>query len=54
MDIIQGLKEMGLLGTRLEMEFLVRELLGMRSRVALMLAKHISQLQLASFRHLGK
>lgn len=52
----EGLNEMGLLGvgTRLEMEFFVRELLGMRSRVALMLAKHISQLQLASFRHLGK
>ena len=42
-EIIEGLYEMGLIGRGLEAESLARdrELLGLRSRVALMLAKHI-------------
>ena len=59
MDRIEASKEIGVRSTLgLEAESLVRvllwTLLGMRSRVALMLAKHISQLQFASFLQPGK
>jgi hypothetical protein len=60
-DKIEELNEIGVRSTSWsgeEAESLVRELfwqlMGMRSRVALMLAKQILQLQLASFRHPGK
>jgi hypothetical protein len=60
-DRIEELKEIGVRSTSWsgrEAESLVRvlfwQLMGMRSRVALMLAQQILQLQLASFRQPGK
>ena len=57
-DKLEELKEIGVTSTLEAVESLVRELFcilkGMRSRVALILAKHILQLQFASFRQPGK
>lgn len=55
-DKMEELNETGVRSTSgvgREEESLVRVLTGMRSRVALMLAKQISHLQLASFRQPG-